>query len=84
MIIIIKIVIVIIREIVREAIVEIAVLLTTTQGKRRDSSLTLRQAATPIVIKKTHTENKSNNFKSGLSCWNFRSGYCKKTYSEVQ
>ena len=34
--------------------------------------------------KKTHTENKSNNFKSDLSCWNFRSGYCKKTYSEVQ
>ena len=51
LVIVIKIVIVIIREIVREAIVEIAVLLTTTRGKRRDSSITLRQAATPIVIK---------------------------------
>ena len=62
----------------REVIVEIEVLLTTTQGKRRDSSATLRQqTATTIVIKWTHTENKSNNFKSDLSCWNFRSGHCK-------
>ena len=53
LVIVIKIVIVIIREIVREAIVEIEVLLTTIQGKRRDSSTTLRkQAATPKVIKK--------------------------------
>ena len=27
--------------------------------------------------KKPHTENKSNNFKSDLSCWNFRKGHCK-------
>ena len=42
LIIITKIVIVIIREIVREAIVEIEVPLTTTQGKRGNSSTTLR------------------------------------------